>query len=79
MTRLIFVGSDLDPGMAVLPDPGIDTVALTETFHYLEHCSTCLKESLGRSKPATNLSTSTLTHCVGFLLYPSLTELSSIE
>ncbi len=42
-------------------------VALTETFRYLELC-------LGRSKPATNLSTSTLTHCVGFLLYPSLTD-----
>ncbi len=41
--------------------------------------TTCFKESLGRSKPATNLSTSTLTHCVGFLLYPSLTEPSSIE
>ena len=56
-----------------------NTVALTETFRYLELCSTCLKESLGRSKPATNLRTSTLTHCVGFLLYPSLTEPSSIE
>jgi hypothetical protein len=54
-------------------------VALTETFRYLELCSTCLKESLGRSKHETNLSTSTLTHCVGFLLYPSLTEPSSIE
>jgi hypothetical protein len=54
-------------------------VALTETFRYLELCSTCLKESLGRGKPATILSTSTLTHCVGFLLYPSLTEPSSIE
>jgi hypothetical protein len=30
-------------------------VALTETFHYLELCSTCLKEGLGRSKPATKL------------------------
>jgi hypothetical protein len=28
-------------------------VALTETFRYLELCSTCLKEGLGR-KPATN-------------------------
>jgi hypothetical protein len=58
---------------------GWGSVALTETFCYLELCSTCLKESLGRSKPATNLSTSTLTHHVGFLLYPSLTEPSSIE
>jgi hypothetical protein len=55
------------------------SVALTETFRYLELCSTCLKEGLGRSKPATNLRTSILTHCVGFLIYPSLTEPSSID
>ena len=57
---------------------GSMVVALTETFRYLELCSTCLKEGLGCSKPATNLRTSTLTHCVGFLLY-YLTEPSSIE
>jgi hypothetical protein len=39
----------------------ITSVALTETFRYLELCSTCLKEGLGRSKPATNSRTSTLT------------------
>jgi hypothetical protein len=50
------------------------SVALTETFRYLELCSTCLKKGLGCSKPPTNSRTSTLTHCVGFLLYPSLTE-----
>jgi hypothetical protein len=55
----------------------VEGVTLTETFRYLELCSTCFKEGLGRSKPATNLRTSTLTHCVGFLLYPRLTELSS--
>jgi hypothetical protein len=35
-----------------------------------------LEKSLGRSKPATE---STITHCVEILLYPSLTELPSIE
>ncbi len=30
------------------------SVALKETFRYLELYSTCLKEGLGRSKPATN-------------------------
>ncbi len=66
---------------STVPEPYLVSciVALMETFRYLELCSTCLKESLGRSKPATNLRTSTLTHCVGFLLYPSLTEPSSIE
>jgi hypothetical protein len=32
----------------------ISSVALTETFRYLELCSTCLTEGLGRSKPSTN-------------------------
>ncbi len=37
-------------------------------------------KSLGRSKPETNSDAQALaTHCVGFLLYPSLTELPSIE
>jgi hypothetical protein len=49
------------------------TVALTETFPLLRALLNLLKESLGRNKPATNLSTRTSTHCVGFLLYPSLT------
>ncbi len=50
------------------------SVALTETFGYLELCSTCLKkkEGLGRSKPATNLRTSTLTHCVDFYYIQAL-------
>ena len=48
-------------------------------FPLLRALLNLLKESLGRSKPATNLRTSTLTNCVGFLLYPSLTEPSSIE
>ncbi len=55
------------------------TVALPETFLLLRALLNLLKESLGRSKPATNLNASTITHCVGFLLYPSLTEPSSIE
>ncbi len=51
----------------LIPQIGqIEAVALTETFRYLELCSTCLKEGLGRSKPATNLRTSTLTHWVDF-------------
>jgi hypothetical protein len=54
-------------------------VALKETFPLLRALLNLLKESLGRSKPATNLKTSTLTHCVVFLLYPRLTEPSSIE
>jgi hypothetical protein len=37
-------------------------VALTETFPLLRALLNLLKESLGRSKPATNLNTSTLTH-----------------
>jgi hypothetical protein len=52
-------------------------VALPETFLLLRALLILLKESLGRSKPTTNLNTSTITHCVGFLLYPSLTEPSS--
>jgi hypothetical protein len=52
-------------------------VAITETFPLLRALLNLLQESLGRSKPATNLNTSTITHCVGFLLYPSLTEPSS--
>ncbi len=36
------------------------------------------EESLGRSKPATNLMQAH-SHCVEILLYPSLTELPSIE
>ncbi len=48
-------------------------------FPLLRALLNLLKESLGYNKPATNLNTSTLTHCVGFLLYPSLTEPSSIE
>ncbi len=55
------------------------TVALTETFPLLRALLNLLKESLGLSKPANNLNTSTITHCVGFLRYPSLTEPSSIE
>jgi hypothetical protein len=47
-------------------------VALTETFRYLELCSTCLKEGLGRSKPATYFRTSTLTHCVDFYYIQAL-------
>jgi len=57
----------------------ITSVALTETSRYLELCSTCLKEGLGHSKPATNSRTSTLTHCMGFLLYLSLTKPSPME
>jgi hypothetical protein len=54
------------------PFQPITLVALTETFLYLELCSTCLKEGLGRSKPATNSRTSTLTHCVDFYYIQAL-------
>ncbi len=49
------------------------------TFRCFELCSTCLKEGLGRSKPTTNPQNKHINTLCGFLLYPSLTEPSSIE
>jgi hypothetical protein len=49
------------------------------TFRCFELCSTCLKEGLGRSKPATNSYNKHINTLRGFLLYPSLTGPSSVE
>jgi hypothetical protein len=49
------------------------------TFRYFELCSICLREGLGCSKPATNPWNKHNNTTVGILLYPSLTEPSSIE
>jgi len=49
------------------------------TFRCFELCSTCSREGLGRSKPATNPQDKHINTLWGFLLYPSLTEPSSIE
>jgi hypothetical protein len=50
-----------------------------ETFRCFELCSICSREGLGRSKPATNPQCKHINTLWGFLLYPSLTEPSSIE
>ncbi len=49
------------------------------TFCCFELCSICSREGLGVVNPQPTLRTNTWTHCGDFLLYPSLTELPSIE